>query len=193
MTTINRNHLRRTFLVTSFGLLPSFAASLLAQGGPGGPPPRGGAPATEDEANWLKYMREDEKLARDVYTRLFERWKLTIFDRIAQSEGRHFSSVGTLLARYGVADPAKDAVAGVFAEPRLTVLYAQLMAKGMTSVKDALEVGLLIEKTDIDDLETAMKAISKVDIKRVYTNLLNGSYNHQEAFETDLELLAVSQ
>lgn len=177
-----------TATIVSLTLTPA----LCAQGGPPTSPPRVGftapsAPLTAEESKWLVYMREEEKLARDVYRYLYQKWNLTVFDRIQESENRHFGAVGTLLARYGVADPAANDVAGVFSDPKLAALYAELTSKGSVSVKDALEVGVRIEQSDIADLEDALKGATKLDIKRVYTNLLDGSLSHLEAFEANLE------
>jgi hypothetical protein len=140
-------------------------------------------PATADEVKWLQFMREEEKLARDVYKVLLDKWRLVVFQNIMTSEETHFAAIGTLLARYNVADPAQ-ASAGVYTDPGLNALYNQLVAKGMLSAQDALEVGVLIEKKDIADLETALQSTAKFDIKRVFSNLMNGSYRHLEAFET---------
>lgn len=150
-------------------------------------------PLTADEEKTLVFMREEEKLARDVYQILAAKWNLRIFSNIAKSEQRHFDSVGVLLERYGVKDPAAATPAGVYSDTRLAALYAELVAKGSLSLKDALEVGVLIEKTDIADLENALKTTSKLDIKNVYTNLLAGSLSHQEAFESVLEAVVVNQ
>lgn len=133
-------------------------------------------------------MREEEKLARDVYQQLYEKWGLAVFTHIAASEEAHFTAVGRLLSRYNVPDPAANQPAGTYNDPALTRLYAELMAKGNTSVAAALEVGVFIEKTDIAELEKAIAASDRPDIKRVYTNLMDASYNHLEAFETNLEL-----
>jgi hypothetical protein len=146
-------------------------------------------PVSADEAKWLTYMREEEKLARDVYQTLYEKWNLKVFQNILSAEDEHFNAVGALLTRYAVPDPALNIAAGVYSDPRLKALYNELIAKGTQSLKDALEVGVAIEKADIGDLEAALQATTKLDIKRVYTNLLNGSYNHLEAFETTLEVL----
>jgi len=178
-------------------LLLVLAAPIMAQGRyPGnGQGPVTGATVqtlTADEAKWLGFMREEEKVARDVYQQLYEKWNLSIFRNIARSEERHYSSIGTLLSRYGIPDPAQNNPAGIYSDSRLSALYSELMAKGTRSAKDALEVGVLIEQTDIADLEAALKDTSKLDIKRVYTNLLNGSFNHLEAFETTLEILGAA-
>ncbi len=180
------------------GLMLALPLPVLPQNGPG----RGARqcclstspqPLTSEETTWLVFMREEEKLARDVYQQMYAKWNLRIFDNIAASEQRHFDSIGVLIARYNVEDPAKDTPAGYFSDARLATLYAELIAKGNLSVKDALEVGALIEKQDIADLETALLATQKADIKTVYTNLLAGSLNHQEAFDNTLEVLAANQ
>jgi len=138
-------------------------------------------------------MREEEKLARDVYQFLFDKWQLNIFKNIAAAEESHFVAVGGMLTRYNVSDPAADKPAGVYSNADLNTLYAQLTAKGATSVADAFEVGILIEKADIADLEKAIAATDRVDIKRLYTNLMNASYNHQEAFEANHEICLIAQ
>lgn len=173
------------------------SASLFAQGPGNGPGPMTGAgrppvaaPATAEEMKTIAFMREEEKLARDVYCFLYERWGLAVFDRIADSEQRHFETMGTLLTRYAIPDPAVSNAPGVFSNEVFTKLYAELTAKGSASVKDALEVGVAIEKLDIADLEKAIPATAKYDLKRVYTNLMMASHSHLEAFEFNLELYA---
>lgn len=149
-------------------------------------------PLSEAEAASVAFMREEEKLARDVYQLLFEKWGLTTFANIAAAEQRHFEAVGALLARYGIPDPAENLHPGVFSNPELAALYHQLVEKGTRSLADAVEVGILIEKTDIADIEEALPLVSKLDVKRVYANLLDGSLNHLEAFETVLEILGLA-
>ena len=146
-------------------------------------------PLSQEEAAWLVYMREEEKLARDVYLALFERWDLAIFDRISQSEQRHFDAVGNAIARYGVFDPAADATPGVFTTPKFSTLYAGMVTQGSASITAALGVGATIEELDIIDLEEALTVTDNTDIVRVYTNLLSGSQNHLRAFVSHLQVL----
>lgn len=140
--------------------------------------------ATEEE--WLLYMREEEKLARDVYSAFKDEWGLKVFRNISRSEQRHMDVIKTLLDRYGLDDPAAGNGRGVFSNKELQELYDELIAKGKKSVRDALEVGVIIEETDIDDLEKALKVTIHKDIKRVYSNIMAGSYNHLAAFESKL-------
>jgi hypothetical protein len=78
-----------------------------------------------------------------VYQRLYERGNLGAFDRIASSEQRHFSPIGTPLARYNVTDLVQNDARGIFTDPRLAALSTDLAAKWALSLKDALEVGVL--------------------------------------------------
>lgn len=181
------------------GLLPAalilvMALPVLAQGpyAPGGGITVPAQPLTAEETQWLGFMREEEKMARDVYQQLFEKWNLAAFSNISASEDRHFSAVGVLLSRYGAPDPAQNNPAGIYSDTKLSALYSELIAKGTQSIKDAIEVGVLIEKADIADLETALKDTAKLDIKRVFTNLLDGSFNHLEAFEANLEIVCLA-
>ncbi|MGC8761655.1 MAG: DUF2202 domain-containing protein [Bryobacteraceae bacterium] len=145
------------------------------------------AALTQAEQQKLAFMREEEKLARDVYQAMYEKWKLPVFERIAGSEQRHFDAVGRALARYAIADPAKEDKPGVFANAELAALYAELIARGNVSAQDALNVGVTIEKKDIEDLENAIRDTRQMDLKRLYANLLQGSLRHLLAFEANLQ------
>ncbi|MGD8605463.1 MAG: DUF2202 domain-containing protein, partial [Anaerolineales bacterium] len=101
---------------------------------------------TQDEVNSLLFMREEEKLAHDVYLELYEEWGLRIFQNIANSEQTHTEAVRTLLEAYDIDDPAEGAAVGVFINPDLQDLYDQLTAQGRQSLQDALLVGAAIEE-----------------------------------------------
>jgi hypothetical protein len=147
----------------------------------------GAAPAelTAAEASDIAYMREEEKLARDVYLTLYEKWGLPVFQNIARSEATHMAAIETLIDRYGLADPATDEV-GTFTNPELQALYDQLIEQGYRSLVDALRVGAAIEEIDILDLEEAIEGTDHADIALVYGNLARGSENHLRAFVTNL-------
>ena len=189
---------RATAFASSILLFTLAVPPLTAQGPPGQPPRGGGVVAgsggaalvlSTEETTRLVFMREEEKLARDVYRFLAAKWNLRLFANIARSEEAHFQQVGRLISRTELADPAAGKADGEFTDLKLTALYAELIGKGSLSVKDALEVGVLIEQTDIADLETGLTEAKAADLKRVYSNLLNASYNHLDSFETALELL----
>ncbi len=144
---------------------------------------------TQLEEQELLYLREEEKLARDVYAALYASSGLQIFNNISQSEQRHMNAALTLLQNYGLVDPVGSNAAGVFTNTDLQSLHDQLVAQGAASQIAALQVGVLIEETDIADLEAAISNTDKTDVIRVYNNLLKGSLNHLSAFTNNLAAL----
>jgi hypothetical protein len=145
------------------------------------------AELTEAEADGLISMREEEKLARDVYLALYEEWGLPVFDNITAAETKHTESVLVLIDAYGLVDPVTDNTPGVFTNPDFTALYNDLVEQGSESLVDALLVGALIEDLDIYDLQVWLELTENPDIERVYQNLLAGSENHMRAFVGQLE------
>jgi hypothetical protein len=139
-------------------------------------------PISEEEKEGLIEMREEEKLARDVYLTLYNKCKLQIFKNIAESEQTHTDSVKYLLDRYGIEDPVKSDEIGKFSNPKFEQLYKDLVEKGSKSEVDALIVGATIEDLDIADLEHWLNRTDNEDIKFVYENLMKGSRNHLRAF-----------
>ena len=142
---------------------------------------------TDAEASGLLYMREEEKLARDVYLTLFEQWGFQSFANIARSEQTHTDAVQRLLERYDLPDPADAQGVGEFTNPDLQALYDQLVAQGSQSLPAALEVAAAIEEIDILDLHEYIGQTDKEDILQVYHSLLSGSENHLRAFVSALE------
>ena len=141
---------------------------------------------TDEERAGLLLMREEEKLARDVYQTLYEKWGLQIFANIAQSEQTHTEAVRDLLNKYDVTDPVTDDTVGVFTDQNLADLYRSLVAAGTQSETDALTVGATIEDLDISDLARLLTQTDNEDITLVYENLLRGSRNHLRAFTRQL-------
>ena len=130
-------------------------------------------------------MREEEKLARDVYNAFYDRYGLRVFSNIAASEQAHMDAVLTLLNRYGLADPAA-AAPGVFNNDDLQALYDDLIDQGNASLTAALQAAVLIEETDIADLQDGLALTSHADLRAVYNNLLRASQNHLRAFSRQL-------
>ncbi|MEZ6036320.1 MAG: DUF2202 domain-containing protein [Planctomycetota bacterium] len=134
----------------------------------------------------LTHMREEEKLARDVYLTLFQQWQVPIFQNIAQSEQSHMDLVAFALQRYQLPDPVVSNQVGVFSDPLFTLLYDFATELGALSLPHALLVGNLIEDLDIVDLEHALYFTDNRDVDTVWQNLLKGSRNHFRAFYPQL-------
>ncbi|WP_022846725.1 DUF2202 domain-containing protein [Desulfurobacterium sp. TC5-1] len=154
------------------GIGPAYVASLPKQ------------PLSKQEIKDLLHMREEEKLARDVYTALYEMWQMPVFRNIARSEQRHMDMLKFLIDRYNLEDPVARTgdKLGKFENKKLQRLYTKLVKQGSKSLIDALEVGATIEDLDIKDLQDALKRTDNRDIATVYENLMKGSRNHMRAF-----------
>jgi len=137
---------------------------------------------SEAEVDMLVKMRQEEKLARDVYLTLYEKWGLRVFSNIAQSEQTHMDAIKVLLDKYGLEDPAANDVIGQYSDQAFVDLYNALVSKGSASLVDALKVGATIEDLDIKDLEDEIALSDNQDIKTVFQNLMKGSRNHMRSF-----------
>ncbi len=138
------------------------------------------ADLTDAQKAGLVYMYQEEKMARDVYKVLGDKWNLSIFSNITQAEQQHMNAVKALLDRYSISVPVADDT-GVFTDPNIQALYNTLIARGEESQEEALKVGIDIENTDIADLEERM-VNTPDDIKAIYKKLKEGSESHLNAF-----------
>ncbi|MFY9150447.1 MAG: DUF2202 domain-containing protein [Prolixibacteraceae bacterium] len=145
---------------------------------------------TDAEASGLLLMREEEKMARDVYAYLYEKYNIPVFKNITKSENVHMTTVLKLITGFNVTDNSSNNP-GEFTDNQINERYLQLIKMGDVSVIEALKVGVLIEQTDIADLKTQLEIIQNNSIKTVYTNLLAGSNAHLKAFIWNLKVRGV--
>jgi hypothetical protein len=149
------------------------------------------ADADTSEINGLVQLKDDEKLARDVYSALNAKWNSTVFANISSSESRHLTAITLLLGMYSPADTAITAP-GVFSNAVVQKLYDDLIALGTTSLADAYKVGATIEDLDISDIASLSSKTTNANITMVYDNLSKGSRNHLRAFSRELKTLGIT-
>jgi len=142
---------------------------------------------TAVEQQDLSYLREEEKLARDVYLYNKELYGLNIFGNISSSEQTHMDKVLELLELAGLEDPMKSNSIGEFNNAELAVLYTELTEQSSVSIVEALKVGALIEDLDIDDIERMITHTSNETVLTLYANLVCGSKNHIRSYTRNLE------
>jgi hypothetical protein len=186
--------------------LESIAIREGGKGGGGGQQDPSSTQLSQEEEDSILFIREEEKLARDVYLTLGETWGTPIFDNIAESEARHMAAVKTLIDKYDVVDPVGDNQVGEFSEPVLQQLHDDLVSDrenidlgylgldlvidgGAVSELAALTVGAFIEEYDILDIQHALEDVNHSDIQNVYENLLRGSCNHLRSFVSQIEAI----
>lgn len=163
---------------------------------------------TDDQKYTLAYMWNEEKLAKDIYLALNDVWPNQVLYNIAtRSETQHEAMVEALVEAYDINITDLDDYAeryseaelrafgpGAYGVPAVQALYGTLYAKGVRSAQDALEVGCMVEVTDINDLnEDIATATGADDLVAVFESLRSGSYNHYWAFDNALKTMGVSE
>ncbi len=141
--------------------------------------------SAEEEAGLLQ-IREEEKLARDVYQTLYQSSANEVFNNIAASEQHHMDSIKVLLDKYTIVDPVGANDVGIFTDPTIQDLYDTLIAAAALSPVEALKVGAAIEELEISDLTDLLAQADNIDILTVYQNLLKASRNHLRAFVSQI-------
>lgn len=153
-------------------------------------------PLTAAETDTLLFVREEEKMARDVYLTLYNQWGQRVFQNIAtNSEQQHMDTMKLLVDTLGLVDPVLSDAVGDFTNTTIDGLYDQLVARGSASYAEALATGAFIEEFDINDLQEAideaMDGTNQLPVIQAYTNLMCGSRNHLRSFVNLLELTGV--
>ena len=172
---------------------------------------------SQDLKNSLAYMGNEERLAYDVYMNLYNYHKNNnnieipqLYNIATKSEKTHVGIVQSIVQRYNlgkddltnvdteVADNKvkfEDMPSGKYDIPAIQELYNALYEKGIKSKKDALEVGCMVEVTDIDDLDKYIELAEEsnaTDVLEGFKVLREGSYNHYWAFDEGLKNMGIS-
>ncbi len=164
----------------------------------------------EHERLHLIFMREEEKLARDVYINLSMKYPdVSVFEKTSTSEALHGSKVLKTLNRFSIDDPVGDDNVGVFSSKEFgqyfTDKYQKLTEMGAISELDALYVGALIQETEMKEIRTCPQVIIDTAesintskdcglvhtdnraISSLYDYLLKGSEKHLRAYVRNIE------
>lgn len=141
---------------------------------------------TQEEKENVQFLKEEEKLARDVYLYAYDVYQLNLFKNISNSEQSHMNNVDLIMEAYNIQDLSPE-VRGDFQNQDLQKMYIELTALVEKSVEDALKVGATIEDLDINDLNYFISNTSRPDINNMYELLRCGSTNHMRAFIGSLE------
>lgn len=136
-----------------------------------------------DEISSLLFMIEEEKMARDIYDELFDQTGVIQFDKISDSEQKHYDTLLSTADKFDIDTTALSTEAGVFSNLDIQNLYDTLIAQGSTSVEEAIAVGIIVEEADIADLYDTLDTLENTSLEQTYEQLLNGSLNHLDAFE----------
>lgn len=186
MTTKARRALTATGVGAALAALLASGTSVAGATVPSAAPAVGAPAATADPAikEALTFAREEERMARDLYAAIAAKYDgARPFSMITRSEQRHFDAIGTLLKRYGVADPSAGKKAGSYANAQIQKLYDGWLSRANGSLKAAYQVGIELEKADIADLKKSIAGNLPADVDSVLGRLLQGSNNHLSAYQ----------
>ena len=171
----------------------------------------------QDLKDSLAYMGNEERLAYDIYTNLYDYWLTTNSIDISQftniatkSETKHIEIVQSLVQRYKlnatdltqvdaqiVQDNSMSATnmpSGVYDIQKIQELYDTLYTYGQESQEKALKVGCMVEVTDINDLDkylTQAQNSNASDVIAGFEVLRDGSYRHYWAFDKALKNMGI--
>lgn len=153
----------------------------------------GQANADKEKATVLR-MREEEKMARDVYMVMNDKWDRQVFSHISESEIYHMSQMKLWVDKFSLDDPVtrNNDKRGVFTDRSLQKLYDELTASGLQSKEAAFRAGAKVEEVDILDLKAALAETSNADLQSTYKYLIHASENHLRAFVKNLEALGIN-
>jgi hypothetical protein len=146
---------------------------------------------TDKEKATVLRMREEEKMARDVYIVMNEKWDQQVFSHISESEINHMSQMKIWVDKFSLDDPVtrNNDQRGVFTDPALQKLYNELIASGLQSREASYRAGAKVEEVDILDLKAALAETSNADLQSTYKYLIHASENHLRAFVRNLKVL----
>ncbi|MBN2782585.1 MAG: DUF2202 domain-containing protein [Campylobacterales bacterium] len=161
---------------------------------------------SDEQKYALAYMWHEEKLAYDIYSELYKVQAVNQLTKIAtNSEIKHVESVEALVEKYDInitnlddfsINYSKEELealgAGEYAIESIQNLYNVLYEKGVQSTQDALEVGCMVEVTDINDLDEYIEISEGADdLVDVFTSLRSGSYSHYWSFDKGLKNMGI--
>jgi hypothetical protein len=166
------------------------------------------------EASHLTFMREEEKLARDVYLTLAELYPgQKIFNQIAtRAEQTHTDTMRDKLDQFNLPDPNPNtnnlpSSLGVFTGDEWGWYFKEkfelLTAKGEVSELDALYVGAFIEELDMYDIAVCPQVMidrgfsspcgleytDERALQTAYSSLMSGSESHLRAYVGQIEAI----
>jgi hypothetical protein len=139
------------------------------------------------ERNALIFMREEEKLSRDLAMQLDNNWKLRVFENIQKAEQHHMDAIACLMTKYQIPDPVGANPPGTFTNRELQQMYKTMLKEGLQSKQSALLVAAQMEDHDILNVNTLRATVNNEDILKVMDEINKGSRNHLRAYVRNLE------
>lgn len=163
-------------------------------------------PLTDEQKYALAYMWNEERLAFDIYTNLYKVHQVNQLTNISRSETMHINLVVDLVEAYDInitnlvdytesysKEELEAMPSGIFGIQAIQDLYDTLYSTGKVSAQASLEVGCLVEVTDIDDLDRFIDdSVGNQALIDSFNILRDGSYKHYWAFDGGLKKMGIA-
>lgn len=144
------------------------------------------ATPSPDEQETLRFLLEQRRLVRDIYRHLHGAWEIPAFADLAGAEQRGIGELQRLHRQLRLRHLPADGEPGIFADPALGQLYRRLLTQGLFDIREALELGALIEEMSIIDLRDAIDESRSHRLDQIYIALLGNAYAHLRAIHRQL-------
>lgn len=144
-------------------------------------------PLTECEIEGIVLVREERKLASDLFSELYDTWDFEIFKLISQSEQTYMDEIKELIDKFNIEDPVKDNSRGIFTSPYIKKLYSNLVEKGNKSAYESVRIAATLEDLSIKDLNDLLELSTKKEIITLYNSLRMASIGYIRAISKELK------
>jgi len=133
---------------------------------------------TDADISGLNYVLEEEKLAYDFYSEMYNEYNKKVFENIMNNEKIHMEMVQKLMNDLSIEVSSSLQNSGEFSDRTIQVLYNDFITAGNYSFSDALRAAAMIEETDISDVRVQFSKTGDERVKALYDCLDISSQNH---------------
>jgi|APHM01.1.fsa_nt_gi Uncharacterized protein conserved in archaea len=141
---------------------------------------------SDQEVEDIRFMRQEEALAYDVYGTFYDEYGVKAFTNIESSEETHTGAIEGLVLKYDLDDPYNESTDS-FDSQEFSDLREKLVDRGMESEVEALKAAAEVEDRNIAHLREKLENTDNQDTQEVYSTLLGDAKRHLTAFDRQLD------
>jgi hypothetical protein len=132
-------------------------------------------------------LYQEEKMAYDLYGEFYERWSLSVFNKVQQRDAKHVWCVERIMDNYGF-DYNTNANSGSYPDREIQKIYDDLTVKGCISDLAALEAAAFIKEKYISVLRERIRYQEDEYVVKVIFLMESAAQTHLRAFVNSIRL-----
>jgi hypothetical protein len=132
-------------------------------------------------------LYQEEKMAYDLYGEFYERWSLSVFNKVQQREAKHVWCVERIMDNYGFTYKA-NTKAGSYPDKEIQKIYDEVTVNGCISDLAALEAAAFIKEKHIYELREWIRYQEDEYIVKVIFLMESAAQSHLRAFVNSIRL-----